>query len=155
MRELQVVGALVEASIADVARKHGLSHAALNALAVIEGNGAPIATGEVSQHMHVTTGTTTSLLDTLERKGLVRRIPDPQDRRRVLVDVTADAQAILDRLLPEVQQLASATMGSLGDRANAELLRTLERVRAAFEATPEVLPPIRRRRPRHLDRTPD
>ena len=42
-RNLEVVGGHAEALIASVARRHGLSHAALNALAVIEGNGAPMA----------------------------------------------------------------------------------------------------------------
>ena len=45
MRELEMVGGLGEALIASVARRHGISHAALNALAVIEGNGTPMTAG--------------------------------------------------------------------------------------------------------------
>ena len=50
--------------------------------------------------MHITSGTLASVLDTLEGSGYVRRHADPTDRRRVLVDLTPTAQAVLDRLLP-------------------------------------------------------
>ena len=76
-RELEVVGGLAQALVASVARRHGLSHAALNALAVIEGNGRPMTAGAVGAHMHITSGTTTSVLDTLERNGYVERLKDP------------------------------------------------------------------------------
>ena len=109
-RSLEVVGGHAEALIASVARRHGLSHAALNALAVIEGNGAPMTAGAIGAHMHITSGTMTSVLDTLERKGFIRRLTDPDDRRKILVDVTPEAQAVLNRLLPEVVQTTTVVI---------------------------------------------
>ena len=100
-----------------MARRHRLSHAALNALAVIDGNGGPLAAGELSARMHITSGTMTSVLDTLEANGYIRRQADPTDRRRVLVDLTPAAQAVLDRALPEVQQAVTAVMSALDDQA--------------------------------------
>ena len=139
--------------MADVARRHGLSHAALNALAVIEGAGGPLPTGEVSARMHITTGTMTTVLDTLERNGYVRRLADPDDRRRVLVDITPAAQSVLERLLPEVQQVAKAVMGTLDDKALQALLDTLAAVSAAVDNVPSGLPaPAPRRTPAHLRR---
>ncbi len=142
---------MVEALVAGIARRHGLSHAALNALAVIEGNGGPLPAGEVSARMHVTSGTTTSVLDTLERKGYIRRLVDPGDRRRVLVDVTPAAQAVLDRMLPEVQQVCAVVMGALDEKALHTLLDALAVVRDAVAAVPDDLPlPVPRRTPPHL-----
>lgn len=149
-----MVGGLAEALIASVARRHGLSHAALNALAVIEGNGSPMATGEVGAHMHITSGTMTSVLDTLERDGYVERLTDPHDRRRVLVDVTPEAQSVLNGLLPEVVQTTTAVMDGFDDKEIYEFLDTLARVRAAIVATPDdMAPPAPRRTPRHLRRS--
>lgn len=144
----------MEALVSRVTRRQGLSHAALNALAVIEGNGGPLPAGEVSARMHVTSGTMTSVLDTLERKGYVRRLADPADRRRVLVDITPDAQDVLDRLLPEIQQLGTVVMGTLGHERLEALLDTLSVVREAIGTAPDDLPPpTPRRTPRHLRRS--
>jgi len=152
-RELEVVGGLAEALVASVARRHGLSHAALNALAVIEGNGTPMAAGEISARMHITSGTMTSVLDTLERNGYIERQADPDDRRRVLVDVTPDAQAVLDRLLPEVAQITTAVMVRVDDTDLNNLLGTLARIREALASVPENLgPPVPRQTPRNLKR---
>lgn len=149
-----MVGGQAEALIASVARPHGLSHAALNALAVIEGNGAPMAAGEVGARVHITSGTMTSVLDTLERNGYIERLTDPDDRRRVLVDVTPEAQAVLNRLLPEVVQTTTAVMDGFDDKELYDFLGTLARVRDAIAAAPDDLtPPAPRRIPRNLRRS--
>ncbi len=153
-REIEIVGGLAEALVASMARRHGLSHAALNALAVIEGNGAPMAAGAVGASMHITSGTMTSVLDTLERNGYIERLTDPDDRRRVLVDVTRSAQAVLDRLLPEVAQITTAVLDGLEDKELTDLLGTLARIRIAIAAAPEDLGPTApRRTPSNLKRS--
>lgn len=153
MRELHLAGTKADALISGVARRYGLSHAALNALAVIEGAAGPLPAGEITAQMHISTATMTSVLDTLERRGYVRRQPDPADRRRVLVDITPDAQALLDQVLPAVQQLVTATMGSLDDRALQALLDALAVANDTLDAAPRDLPlPAVRRTPRQLRR---
>ena len=72
MRQLHLAGTKADALIAGVARRYGLSHAALNALAVIEGAGGPLPTGEVTAQMRISTATMTSILDTLERRLIDR-----------------------------------------------------------------------------------
>jgi len=76
----------------------------------------------------VTTASVTSLLDTLERRGLVERQPDPTDRRRLLIEITQDGKALVDQFLPEVVALQTAAMASLPEaqrRQLVELLATL------------------------------
>jgi len=153
-RNLEVVGGHAEALIASVARRHGLSHAALNALAVIEGNGAPMTAGAVGAHMHITSGTMTSVLDTLERNGYIVRLTDSDDRRRVMVDITPEAQAVLNRLLPEVVQTTTMVMAGIDDTELYDFLDTLARIRDAITAAPDDLaPPAPRRTPRNLKRS--
>ncbi len=110
-------------------------------------------TGEVATRMHITSGTVTSLLDNLERKGFVERSNDPDDRRRVLVDITADAQRLLDKVLPDVQVVATTMFEKISVKQQQALLDNLEAVRAAVAALPDELraaPP--RRRPKRLTR---
>ena len=154
MRQIQQAGALADALVAKVARRHRLSHAALNALAVIEGAGGPVPAGQVSARMHISTATMTSVLDTLERNGYVYRQPDPADRRRVLVDITPAAQALLDQVLPAVQQLVTAALSPLGDPALHTLLRALAAASDALGSAPDDLPPpAARRTPPELRRS--
>jgi DNA-binding MarR family transcriptional regulator len=152
-RELEVVGSLVESAIGAVCSEYGLSHAALNALAVIEGEGQPMLTGEVAARMHVTSGTVTSLLDNLERKQYVVRSSDRDDRRRVLVDITPAAQALLDQVLPAIQQVARRLTDRIGPERQQLLLDLLAEVRQAAAELPDELPePKPRQRPRRLTR---
>jgi DNA-binding MarR family transcriptional regulator len=125
----------------------------LNALAVIEGEGRPLLTGEVANRMHITSGTVTSLLDNLERKGYVERSSDPDDRRRVLVDITPAAQAVLDQALPAIQQVARHLIEQLDTQRQQALLHTLDEIRQAVAELPDDLPdPQPRQRPKHLTR---
>jgi len=153
MRQLRLAGTQVDALIANITRRYGLSSAAVNALAVIEGAGRPVPAGEVSAGMHITTATMTTVLDTLERKGYIRRQPDLADRRRVLIDITPGAQALLNRILPEIQQVATAALSPLGDQALATLLDVLTAANDALADVPRDLPPPpARRTPSHLQR---
>jgi DNA-binding MarR family transcriptional regulator len=146
-----VVGTLVETAIGAVCRRYGLSHAALNALAVIEGEGRPMLTGEVGARMHITSGTVTSLLDNLERKQYVVRSSDRDDRRRVLIDITPAAQALLDEALPAIQQVARMLVDRIGPERQQVLLDILDEVRHAAADLPEDLPePQPRQRPTHI-----
>jgi DNA-binding MarR family transcriptional regulator len=148
-----VVGNLVETAIGAACRRYGLSHAALNALAVIEGEGKPMLTGEVAARMHITSGTVTSLLDNLERKHYVVRSADRDDRRRVLIDVTPAAQAVLDEALPAIQQVARRLMDGLGPQRQQQLLDILDDIgRAAADLSDDLPQPEPRRRPDHLTR---
>jgi DNA-binding MarR family transcriptional regulator len=125
----------------------------VNALAVIEGEGKPMLTGEVAARMHITSGTVTSLLDTLERKRYVVRSSDRDDRRRVLVDITPAAQALLDEVLPAIQQVARLLVDRIGLQRQQVLLDILAEIRNAAADVPDELPPPQpRQRPNHITR---
>jgi DNA-binding MarR family transcriptional regulator len=78
----------------------------------------------------------TNRIDRLAAAGLVRREPDPTDKRGVLVTLTSEGQdrvdaALTDLLRSEHELLATLT---IADRAQlADLMRTLL---APFDAAP-------------------
>ncbi|GAA1343700.1 MarR family winged helix-turn-helix transcriptional regulator [Saccharothrix algeriensis] len=49
----------------------------------------PITAGRIAELSGLSTGAVTGVIDRLERAGYVRRVRDPHDRRKVLVEVTA------------------------------------------------------------------
>ncbi|HSL71291.1 MAG TPA: MarR family transcriptional regulator [Longimicrobiales bacterium] len=46
----------------------------------------PMSAGEIAEHSGLATASVTNLIDRLERKRFVRRVPDPKDRRKVMVE---------------------------------------------------------------------
>ncbi len=145
-----MVGAQAETHIAAVCRRHGLSHAGLNALAVIEGSETILTPGDIAAAMHMTSGSMTSLLDTLERNGWVQRTAHQDDRRKVLVEITQTGEDLLDVALPEIQVLVRAMLGGLSDRQQRDLVALLEKAAASMRAFDGPLPPAppRKRPPR-------
>jgi DNA-binding MarR family transcriptional regulator len=54
----------------------------------ILGTRGPMTAGQLADAVRLTTGAVTGVLDRLEMSGLVRRVRDTQDRRRVIVEIT-------------------------------------------------------------------
>ena len=83
----------------------------------------------------VTSGTMTNRIDRLAAAGLVRREPDPRDRRGVLVTLSERGKAAVDAALTDLLNREQSLLAGLdaGERGMlASLLRTLL---APFDAT--------------------
>ena len=122
--------------------QYGLSPSARQVLAVVEGAGTPLEPSVIAERLLTTTGSMTSLLDTLERRSLIRRLPHPEDRRKLLVEITPDAQRILDELLPSMHARERAVMSdAFTTSEQRQLLRFVAKLQeAAIRAA--ATPPI-------------
>ena len=60
-----------------------------------------MSAGDLAQASRLTTGAITAVIDRLERAGLARRVPDPSDRRRVLLEPTEKAFEVAMELMVE------------------------------------------------------
>jgi DNA-binding MarR family transcriptional regulator len=74
-----------------VADALGLNRTDMRCLDTIEREG-PVSAGRLADATGLTSGAITTVLDRLERAGYARRVHDPSDRRRVLVELTAQAR---------------------------------------------------------------
>ena len=96
------------------AELHRLQPADLRALVAImsaEGNGTPLTAGQLREHLGLSSGGTSLVIDRLEHAGHIRRARDhPSDNRVVHLRYTEQGMAT-----------GLAFFGSLGDRANAIL----------------------------------
>jgi DNA-binding MarR family transcriptional regulator len=72
-----------------IANRAGLGATDHKALLFLSEAGAMTA-GELAARTGLTTGSVTALIDRLEAKGYARRVSDPSDRRRVLVEPNVD-----------------------------------------------------------------
>jgi DNA-binding MarR family transcriptional regulator len=73
-----------------VADTIGINRTDMRCLDVISREG-PVPAGRLADETGLTTGAITTVLDRLERRGFARRVRDPNDRRRVLVELTPEA----------------------------------------------------------------
>jgi DNA-binding MarR family transcriptional regulator len=94
----------------------GLTYPQYLVLLVLMEREQPISVGELGAQLRLDSGTLTPLLKRLEAAGLVRRERDPEDERRVLVELT-DAGWGLEQRLAEVPQQLGASMKLTLDEA--------------------------------------
>ena len=65
-------------------------------------DGEPISCSEIAERTLITKGGITGILDRLEARGLVKRIPSSDDRRSVLVRLSAKGVELFRKLYPEL-----------------------------------------------------
>ena len=120
--------------------RHQISPSARQVLAVVEGAGEPLEPSVIAERVLITRGSMTSMLDTLEKRGLITRVAHPDDRRRLLVDVTPDARAILDELLPTLhareREVIDAALSVKEQRELLQLIAKLQHAALAAQSTP-------------------
>ena len=108
----------------------GIGQAAATALAVIDGAGVPLTPSQVSDRVLIASATMTATLDLLERRGWIRRVPSPDDRRSTLIEITPDGRAATDRLLPGIRTLEQSVLSALTPGECAQLLGLLAKILA-------------------------
>ncbi|MEV4286348.1 MarR family transcriptional regulator [Nonomuraea bangladeshensis] len=86
----------VERMRAHGAEGRGVSAGALDLLIRLDDSEHGISIGELARAAGVSSRNATGLVDTLESHGLVRRVPDPKDRRSVLAEITPDGRAWME-----------------------------------------------------------
>ncbi|QNP72691.1 MarR family transcriptional regulator [Streptomyces roseirectus] len=108
----------------------GISRGEFDVLATLRRSGEPysLSPRELSSTLMLTTGGMTGRLDKLERAGLLRRSPDPTDRRALRVTLTGDGLQVVDQAVAAglaVQQGVIATLDTEKVGQLADLLREL------------------------------
>jgi DNA-binding MarR family transcriptional regulator len=100
-----------------VAIRFGLSESDIETLEALIDMGASTA-GRLSDLTGLTSGAVTRVIDRLEQAGFVRRVPDPADRRRVIVEAIPEKVAAVQATLNRV---GSASADEIGRYTDAQL----------------------------------
>src|SRR6201996_8467814 len=119
----------------DIARRgafadHGLESWEFDVLSALRRQGPPfqLTPGALLRATLVTSGTMTNRIDRLAAAGLVRREPDPSDRRGVLVTLSDRGREAVDAAFTDLLDRENALLARLGPgqrQVLADLLRTL------------------------------
>lgn len=72
-----------------------------------------ITAGELASHSGLTTGAVTNVIDRLERAGYFRRVRDPSDRRKVLVELTETAIDLSNIVYSQIGVISGDSMSRM------------------------------------------
>ncbi|MGW4798132.1 MarR family winged helix-turn-helix transcriptional regulator [Nonomuraea sp. NPDC004297] len=114
-----------------VADRLGVTDTDVQCLHVL-GRHGPQTPGVLAKHVNLTTGSASRMIDRLVAAGCVRRVADPGDRRRVLVEPTQDG---LDRVTAAYAGLIARTRDDLGAFDDEELGAVLRFLGTARRST--------------------
>jgi DNA-binding MarR family transcriptional regulator len=97
-----------------VAEAMGLNTTDTRCIDIVDRHGRMTA-GQLAEEAGLTTGAVTAALDRLENKGYARRLDDPDDRRRVLVEVTDRAREKALEYYGPLKEKSGAFLDGLSD----------------------------------------
>jgi MarR family transcriptional regulator for hemolysin len=134
-----------EAVLAEFQRRRrevtDLSASAFEALAILEGAGEPVAGHVIAERLLVSSPSMTSLLDTLERRGLIERERHPDDRRKVLIHLTDEARVIVNQVLPVIHRAEADALAHVSESDCEHLISTLAMVQSQLAEIAQEPPP--------------
>lgn len=95
--------------------------------------GQGIHAGDLSDTLSLVPGRMTDILKNLEKKGLIIREKDPDDKRRVLVSITKDGLSYVKNKREQVRVQYSSIYQELGEKDTLKLIELLNKVNAYFK----------------------
>ena len=122
-------------------RRHGIpSLAAFNVLAILEGAGQALPPSAIADRIVITRGTLTGILDSLERRELIRRMPHGKDGRMRLVEITDAGRDRLRAARPALHRTERRWLDSLTPQQQRQLLEMLAVLQAHLPTEHEAVP---------------
>jgi DNA-binding MarR family transcriptional regulator len=112
------------------------TYAVLLALASADGQ----SQRELSERLGIHRNAMVMVIDSLEERGLAKRLTHPDDRRAVAVTLTAKARRLLPALNDQGRELEDEIAAPLSAKERATLRRLLQRVAAGAGLIPGVHP---------------
>lgn len=93
----------------------------------------PMITRELAGRFGVPLSTMTGVVDRMEKKGLVRRLPHRRDRRAIELEATPAGTLALREHARTLESMAHGMLEALSERDQQALIAVLRRMRSAIE----------------------
>jgi len=125
-------GDMIVGRVAAALKPLDISPAGGLALGVLVDAGEPRPPNYISDRLIVSRATVTGVLDSLAKRGLVRREPHPTDRRMVLVHLTKEGTRMAEKVRRTVHRAEAEWLASLSEAERAQLTQLLEKVQKSL-----------------------
>jgi DNA-binding MarR family transcriptional regulator len=116
---------MLSRGVAQLLKSHDLSATQYNVLRILRGAPAGLVCGEIAERMITRDPDVTRLLDRLQKRKLIERHRDSQDRRAIMVKITRSGLHLLAGLDEPIRQMHRSQLGHLGVKHLHNLSRLL------------------------------
>jgi glycine/D-amino acid oxidase-like deaminating enzyme/DNA-binding MarR family transcriptional regulator len=126
---------ILEREVESVYPEFGLNRALFGVLAALRRAGPPyqLSPTDLYNSLLITSGAVTNRLERLTAAGLVRRVPDPDDGRSLLVALTPKGRRLIDRVVALHYERERELLTSLSPRDRETLSEELRRLLLGLE----------------------
>lgn len=116
-------------------RTVGLQRGWLDVLSALRRTDPPhrLPATRLARSVLLSSGGMTARLDRMDEAGLIRRVPDPNDRRGVLVELTAKGTAAVERVIDAQTDHYEPMLSALSRKEREQFADMLRRQLVAFE----------------------
>ncbi len=126
-------GEILLTQVSTLLRHYGLSLTAVNILTILSGAGEPLPPHEIGERLLITRGGITQLLDTLQKRSLVRRVAHPHDRRMLLIEITDEGKQLIQAVQPELFRYDVLWMDGLDTQEQKLLVELLGKIQVHLQ----------------------
>ncbi len=129
---LVLTAELLEKRIASLIQPFNLSPATGLVLSILADSETPLSPNTIADRLIISRASVTSLLDSLEKRGFVKRQPHLSDRRMLLVELTNPGRQVANQFRPIVHQHQKVWLKTLNEKEQEQLIQMLHRLQASL-----------------------
>jgi DNA-binding MarR family transcriptional regulator len=132
---LSRIGPLLARRQEEIFGRFGLNRGEVGALSALRISGPPhrLSPTRLGRGLMLSSAGVTSRIDRLERRGFVRRLPDPDDRRGVIIELTDEGREVVDAAVAALAISDSQLVGRLDPPEIAQLEVLLRKLLGGLE----------------------
>ncbi|MBU3585890.1 MarR family winged helix-turn-helix transcriptional regulator [Polynucleobacter sp. AM-26B4] len=131
IKELATTYQAFESYSAAHVKELGLTTTQFDILATL-GNQPPMTCKELGDKTLILKGTMTGVLERMEAKGLIERIPNEDDGRSYKIGLTKPGDKLFKKAFPEHLQYLGKAFGKLSNKEIEQAVKTLKAVKTIF-----------------------
>ena len=127
LRSLSHAGRVADSQLDNALARQGLSIARLGVLKALAESEGPLTLSQIAGRLACVRSNVTQLIDSMETSGLVRRVPDPEDRRSIRAEITGEGCKKFAAGLEEETKVERELFNKLSTEEQAQLQKLLRR----------------------------
>jgi DNA-binding MarR family transcriptional regulator len=131
IKELATTYQTFEAYSTDHVKKMGLTMTQFDILATL-GNQSPMTCKELGEKTLILKGTMTGVLERMEAKGLIIKIPNEEDGRSYKIGLTKTGEKLFQKAFPEHVEYLGKAFAKLNKEDLEKAVEVLQKVKAVF-----------------------